>query len=351
MYRVISDNKKMETELKIENLKIAILVNLYYEDQVSFCRAYLERIPVYIDIFIISSKDEILHEFREERYQKVKKENRGRDISALLIAAKDVIFRYQYVCFVHDKREREPDIKEYVNLWRRNLWDNMLQSDIYVYNLIGLLASDSKIGMFVPLPPHGKLSSVWLNGSWGDNYENMRNIADELNVNVDICREDYLISYSTVFWVKTQALHKLYLREWKYSDFPDEPMKIDGEINHAIERILQYIVEDAGYETKISLSSSFVGMFLEQLSSELKELWDRLDVTIGIKSYRQLDSAERIKKFRKKYADIYLYGNGKVGKECMKICEIINIVPMGIIVTDPEKECNRIYNMPIIGFF
>ena len=224
LYRVISDNKKMETELKIENLKIAILVNLYYEDQVSFCRAYLERIPVYIDIFIISSKDEILHEFREERYQKVKKENRGRDISALLIAAKDVIFRYQYVCFVHDKREREPDIKEYVNLWRRNLWDNMLQSDIYVYNLIGLLASDSKIGMFVPLPPHGKLSSVWLNGSWGDNYENMRNIADELNVNVDICREDYLISYSTVFWVKTQALHKLYLREWKYSDFPDEPM-------------------------------------------------------------------------------------------------------------------------------
>ncbi len=33
-------------------------------------------------------------------------------------------------------------------------------------------------------------------------------------------------------------------------------MRDYGELNHAVERILQYVAEDAGYDTAVALSSS-----------------------------------------------------------------------------------------------
>lgn len=353
LYCIIADNKKTETEREIKSLKAAVFVNLFYEDQVGIYQAYLEKISAYIDIFIISSKDIILNEFNGERYQKVKKKNRGRDISALLVAVKDIIFRYEYVCFIHDKKEKKPDTMEYVDQWRKNMWDNMLQSDIYVYNILELFASDPDIGMLVPLPPYGKDMGAWLNGAWGENYDNICSLAKELDVVADLCYEEPPVSYSTVFWTRPQALRKLFLKDWKYSDFSEEPMKDDGEINHAIERILEYVVKDAGYEIKIVLSASFASKFIEQLNAEMNNLWNQLKKTIGVKDYRGLEgyrvTVEKIRKFASKYTDIYLYGGGKRGRECLTVCHLIGIFPKGFVVTEWGKNNLEIEGVPVLS--
>ncbi|MCM1251257.1 MAG: rhamnan synthesis F family protein [Clostridium sp.] len=186
MYHIISDNKKTTTELDIEKLKAAVLVHLYYDEQVEFYREYLERIPHFIDIILISSKDTILELFASDRFQKIKKENRGRDISALLVAAKDVLSQYEYICFIHDKKEKSLGTKAFVDVWRKNLWDNMLRSDIYIYNILELFESEKNIGMFVPLPPHKRDIGTWLHASWGSNYQNTRKLAETLGVMADI---------------------------------------------------------------------------------------------------------------------------------------------------------------------
>jgi hypothetical protein len=32
------------------------------------------------------------------------KQNRGRDVSSLLVACKEYVFKYEYLCFIHDKK-------------------------------------------------------------------------------------------------------------------------------------------------------------------------------------------------------------------------------------------------------
>ena len=91
-YCIISDEKRIVSEANIEKIKAAVFVHLYYMEQVQIYRNYLEQVPDFIDIIIMSSDEKILERFIDERYITVRKENRGRDISALLIAAKKLIF-------------------------------------------------------------------------------------------------------------------------------------------------------------------------------------------------------------------------------------------------------------------
>lgn len=345
IYCVIPDNKRMETESRIKKLKAAVFVCLFYEEQLAYYQKYLAEIPEYIDIILISSKDKILEIFESGRYKKIKKENRGRDISALLVSISNLIFHYEYVCFIHDKKERKEELKEYVDLWRENLWSNMLQSQDYIYNILGLFECNERLGMLAPLPPHMGDQGVWLNGSWGETFGHIKNLSYELGLETNLSFENPPVAYSTVFWARSVALKKLYCKSWKYTDFPDEPMKDTGEINHAIERILQYIVEDAGYEVRIALSSSFAASFIGQLHGELKGLWRRVEETIGAKNYDGIDRyVSRVKKilnFGKIHSNVYLYGAGKRGRECLKICRLLDITPDGFLVT--EKECGESY--------
>jgi lipopolysaccharide biosynthesis protein len=340
-YCIISDQKKVVSETNIEEIKAAVFVNLFYVEQLQIYQNYLEQVPDFIDIVIISPKEHILKCFRGNRFITIRKENRGRDISALLVAAKKLIFHYEYVCFIHDKKEKRQEQKAYVDSWIKNLWGNMLQSKAYIYNVLDAF-QDKKIGMLVPLPPYGRDNGAWLRGAWGENYENVKRLAQDLNISGNICLEKPPVTYSTVFWARSDVLKKLFFRDWKYTDFPREPMRNDGEINHAIERVMQYAVEDAGYETKILLSTSFAASFIHQLHSEMNGLWNQLDAGFGISSYRGLDNYERIKAFAEKHSELYLYGAGKRGKECLRLCQACNIFPNGFIVTELKSAYEEI---------
>ena len=127
-YSIIPDYRKVQTKINTKNINAAILVHLFYEEQVECSQKYLEEVPEEIDIVILSSKERILNQFQSRRYIRIKKENRGRDISALLVAARKIIFQYKYICFVHDKKEKSPNDKEYVDLLERLPFDGKLQA-------------------------------------------------------------------------------------------------------------------------------------------------------------------------------------------------------------------------------
>lgn len=353
-YSIIADNRRLQSGNDIKAVRAAVIVHLFYEEQVEFSRDYLKQVPDSIDIVIISPKEVILEQFSDPRYVTVKKENRGRDISALLVAARPIIFRYKYICFVHDKKEKSLDDEEYVayvDLWRRNMWDNMLQSSVYICNILESFEDDDKLGMLVPLPPHRGDKGAWLKGCWGETFDLVRSLADKIRLATDICREDPPFTYSTVFWTRTSALEKLFSINWTYMDFPDEPMKDCGEINHAVERILQYVVDDAGYETRVVLSSTFASDFILQLKGEMNRIWDWAWTAFGIENFSEMDyyssRVERVKEFKKKYSDIYLYGAGKAGKDCLRICSVLDIRPAGVLVTDMLDRYDSVDEIPI----
>lgn len=56
---------------------------------------------------MVQKKEKIIEEtfsVLENNVKVILIENRGRDVSALLVGTKDFIMDYDYVCFVHDKK-------------------------------------------------------------------------------------------------------------------------------------------------------------------------------------------------------------------------------------------------------
>lgn len=351
IYQIISDYKTVRAMANVRSIRAAVFVHLFYEEQITYYRDYLEGVPDSIDVIILSSKQAILDRFQSDRYIKIRKENRGRDISALLVAAHERIFQYKYICFVHDKQEKSLDDKEYVELWRKNMWDNMLQNAAYICNVLDLFEEDNQLGMLVPLPPHSGDKGVWLRGGWGSTFTQIKKLAEKLGLSTPVCYEAPPFTYSTVFWARTQVLEKLFCQNWNYADFPEEPMRDYGEVNHAVERVLQYVVEDAGYETRIGLSTTFASGFIGQLKQELNRVWDQMGTVFGITNYSELDHYDlrlaAVKQFQKKYSDIYLYGAGKACRDCLKMCSVLDIKPAGILVTDIKDAEASVFGIPI----
>jgi rhamnosyltransferase len=55
--------------------------------------------------------------------------------------------------------------------------------------------------------------------------------------------------YGTMFWFRPKALRKLFSYPWRWSDFNCEPHHVDGGLAHALERVIAYVAQDAGYAT------------------------------------------------------------------------------------------------------
>ena len=79
-----------------------------------------------------------------------------------------------------------------------------------------------------------------------------------------------------MFWAKTDALKKLFEHGWKYEDFPEEPLPIDGTISHAIERVLGYVAQDAGYKTGVIMTDKIAAQLLVRVQSDMRVMYEQL---------------------------------------------------------------------------
>ncbi len=101
------------TEGTSESLKChgAIFAYLYYSDLIEESLEYINHVPNDFDIYIASDTEEKLCTIREQmervrdkaRIHLLLHENKGRDLSALLVLFKPYVMQYDLICFVHDK--------------------------------------------------------------------------------------------------------------------------------------------------------------------------------------------------------------------------------------------------------
>ena len=231
--------------------KVLVILHIYYMDQMDYIRDYLSKIPEGIDILITttnaSRKERLEREFKEfSCLEIIQVENRGRDLSALLVGAKEKISSYEYICFCHDKLSSQVNVSTGMD-FQDLLWRNMLGSREYIYNVLNLFETNPRLGLAVPpSPAHGQYTWVLGNG-WTGNFANVSDLARRLSLTVPLQEEDFPIASGSAFWCRKKALELLWNYPWKYDDFPEEPMAPDHEISHAIERIFPFVAQQAGY--------------------------------------------------------------------------------------------------------
>lgn len=326
-----------------------VVMNLYYSDTAERYFEYLDTIPQDIQIRVISSVNEVLESGQIYAEKKrlfnvkfLKKENRGRDISAFLVAYRKEILNYKYFCFVHDKKANYEYFKEDVDLWIENLWTNTLASTKYISNVLDIFEKNAFIGLLVPPEPIGEYLHQWYTGSWGKNYEHTKELADRLEIKCCMDPKVPVITLGTAFWCRVEALRKLFQIEWQYEDFEDEPLPLDGSLSHSIERILSFVAQDAGYETGTVMCEGYAQKLISRVQDKMHEMYtvyNYFEPEYSLQQLKELMSkTERLKSFFQNNKKVYLYGAGKVGNYCLNDLRKINCEPAGFVVSKKNND-------------
>ena len=268
----------------------ALVLHLYYEDQIEACYRYALSMPQDCDVIITTDSEQkklrLEEVFRNGPWQSVRIlliQNRGRDVSALLVAAAPLLAPYEYVCFVHDKKATQLSWGLTGAAFSERCFANLLASRDYVENILSLFEKEPRLGLLMPPPPNHGTYYCTLGVEWSSNYENTLALYHSLGLQVPIAPDREPISpLGTMFWFRPAALKKLLDRGWDYADFPPEPNGEDGTLLHAIERLYGFVAQDAGYYSAWVLTEEYARDELTKLSFELREVNARTFQAYGL---------------------------------------------------------------------
>lgn len=262
-YSLPIDFHSPQIEKRLKNKKIVLVMHLYFPDLILESFHYASNMPPESDVYITTNSEEkkILIEkvFLKGNFHHCEVrviENRGRDVSSLLVGVNDVIMNYDLACFVHDKKTTQIQPGSVGSGFAYKCYNNTLYSKDFVLNVLELFETNPRLGIASPpMPNHADYFPLLCN-EWGPNYEMTRQLAEQLEIHVPMSQEKEPVApFGTFFWFRPKAMEKLLKKGWEYQDFPPEPNNIDGTILHAIERLYPFVVQDAGYYPGVLMSS------------------------------------------------------------------------------------------------
>ncbi len=330
---VLKDNQV--ESLVNEKRNCAIFAHIYYKDLLDECFEYLAQIPKDMDLWITVCDEEArqyitskLNEISRENFTILIAGNRGRDLAALLITFQPYVQNYDYICFLHDKKTTGG--KGYVtvgNSFMHLVWDNLLGNETYINNIVNFMNENKRLGILAPPIPYHSGYIRLLGDAWTICYGETKRLSNLLGLEVDIATEFAPFVLSTSFWCKTDALKILFNYKFKLDDFPEEPMELDGTFSHALERVLIYVAQNAGYYSATvqnikSASNNLTNMeyLLSKSVSDSLESFGNM-VIQDMFSGKNYANRIRLIKFVMSHSKICIYGQGNNGKNVATFIE------------------------------
>lgn len=260
----------------------AFIYHVYFMDLLEDTCHYIASLPEETDLYITSTEDKIpqIREYMQQHgisHQAtfIPVINRGRDVSALLVAACPVVLsgKYDVIGFAHDKKSSQNQENGHHGTesqgFAYKLMENTLGSEAYVKNILTLFAENPRLGQVTPPPPyHALYFAHTIPHDWGANYEITKELLeDRLGIHVPLSPTKPTASaMGSCYWFRVKALKPLFEYGWKYEDFlPEGQMGEDGTISHAIERANGYICQSRGYYPAWVLSDRYARIEVDSL--------------------------------------------------------------------------------------
>lgn len=231
-------------------IRVAIVAHVYYEDTWTDIAGALRGLTVPFDLIVttVAGRERLIETIRRSypRAEIEVVENRGRDVGPFLaLLERGRLDRYSYICKIHGKKSTDGGRKSYMgDMWRRRLLFDLLGAPGAASAAMELFERNPSIGMIGPrafrLPKDGYPEDL----SWAANRPTTLKIAARMGVPADKFRLDFF--GGTMFWVRPEALKPL--RDLRLAaDMPYESGMIDGDLPHAVERVLPTSILAAGY--------------------------------------------------------------------------------------------------------
>ena len=237
---------------------MAVVAHIYYDDTWPDVAGALKGLTLPFDLIVttVAGRERLIELVRRSypRAQIEIMENRGRDIGPFLtLLERGRLDRYRYICKIHGKKSIDGGRETYMGvLWRRRLLFDLLGGPRAANAAIDMFVRDPSIGMIGPkvfrLPNDNYPEDL----SWSANRLMTLELAERMGVPADKFQLDFF--GGTMFWVRPEALKPL--RDLHLAaDMPYESGLIDGDLPHALERVLPTSVLVAGY--KLADSESY----------------------------------------------------------------------------------------------
>jgi lipopolysaccharide biosynthesis protein len=234
-----------------QRVTVAVVVHIYYEDTWPDIAGALRGLTIPFDLIVttVAGRERLVDTIRSSypRAEIETVENRGRDIGPfLLLLERGRLDGYRYVCKIHGKKSMDGGRRTYMgDMWRRRLLFDLLGAPGAADAAIDMFERDPSIGMIgsrvfrLPKPDYPE------DLSWSANRPITLRIAERMGVPADRFQLDFF--GGTMFWVRPEALKPL--RDLCLAaEMPSENGLIDGDLPHALERVLPTSVLVAGYK-------------------------------------------------------------------------------------------------------
>lgn len=193
----------------LKKKRVALVLHFYFEDLAEYCLHYVQSMPKEADIYVTvgsEKKKKIIEEtfsVLENNVKVILIENRGRDVSALLVGTKDFIMDYDYVCFVHDKKVTQLSPQTVGAGFSYKCFENLLPTKEFVQNVIRTFEENPRAGLLTPPPPNHGDYYITLGLEWGKNYDITVELAEKLGITVPIDKKKEPIApLGTMFWFR-----------------------------------------------------------------------------------------------------------------------------------------------------
>lgn len=227
--------------------RIAAVCHIFHADLAGRMRDALENVPYAMDVFISTDTDvkraviaAAFTGWAKGDHEIRLCPNKGRDIAPKLVTFRDVYDRYDFVLFLHSKKSAQ---NSYGDAWRQTLTDGNAGSPDVVRSIMEIFAVNPKIG--VVMPQHFEPIRPFLD--WNRNYRFARRLGRRMGIAITPSLMVDMPSGS-MFWARTKALRPLLDLQLGYKDFPPEQGQVLETVMHAIERMVLYACEHAGYD-------------------------------------------------------------------------------------------------------
>jgi glycosyltransferase involved in cell wall biosynthesis len=165
--------------------------------------------------------------------------NRGRDTGPMLTELSDrVLSGYDIVGHFHGKRSPQFEA-QFGDRWRNFLWEHLVGGEFAMMDVVlEAFAKDEGLGLVFAEDPHLI--------DWDENWTSANELAQRMGLALPLPNH-FDFPMGGMFWARTAALKPLFDLALAWDDYPDEPLPTDGTILHAIERLLPFCADKAGY--------------------------------------------------------------------------------------------------------
>ncbi|WP_250465446.1 rhamnan synthesis F family protein [Caballeronia sp. GAFFF2] len=227
-------------------LRCAVHIHAHYSDLLDGILDRLRLNEIRFDLFISTPSIESAREV-DERISGFDRgavtvrtvPNRGRDIGPMFTEFASELQTYDLIGHLHTKKSVHVSNPAFVKAWVAFLLENLAGGTYRTADIIAShFARDPSLGLVYADDPHAV--------GWGLNWPFAEVLARKTGV-PSLPRTLLSFPVGTMFWARPRALQPLFDIGLEWTDYPREPLPIDGSILHAIERILPTITKYQGY--------------------------------------------------------------------------------------------------------